>query len=82
MRALQLSEVQVVSGSGLLLDMLLQNPLTDNALLDIDLDTGRVGSLSIHINLLLVGINLDIGWALFARDAELPAGFAVTDALA
>ena len=82
MRPLRDQEVQAVCGSGKLLEMLLENPLTDNALLDIDLDTGRVGSLSIHLNLLLIGINLNLGWALFANATELPAGAPPIESLA
>jgi hypothetical protein len=67
MRTLQNHEIQAVSGAGVLMDMLFENPLTDNALIDIDLDTGRLGSLSIKLNLLLVGLNVKLGWAVFAK---------------
>jgi hypothetical protein len=65
MRTLSQQEVSLVSGSGLLLDLLRQNPL-----LDIDFVHGPVGSLKIHVGLLLLAVNLNITWHL--NTGELP----------
>jgi hypothetical protein len=66
MRTLSREEISVVSGSGVISDALFHNQL-----LDLSIVLKPVGWIKLRVNLLLIGININIGWAIGAKDVDV-----------